>query len=241
FGNGVSIAAGDVNYDGATDLVFGAGSGWLPQVRVYDGNTLLKLHPALIRSPFNAFQSGFNGGVSVAVGYIDNDAYADIVASQATIGTAKGLPLGIVNVFSGIAVSSRSHPQPLHAGTNGYTLSTGINTGLSVAVGDYFGVGKNNIILGTGPGIPAKLLIYDVTNLYSPTVATWWALTPASSAGVKVSTTPVNGGDPGTIERVFITTCLLDNNTFTIYTFTPDPLHFDNVPNIGAIVRGKGH
>ena len=55
----------------------------------------------------------------------------------------------------------------------------------------------------------AKVLVYDVTNLYTPSVATWWSLTTATSRGVTVATTAVNGGDPGTIERIFITADLL--------------------------------
>ena len=243
FANSVSIAAGDINNDGAVDLVFGAGSGWYPQVRVYDGNTLLTSAPKLIGSPFNAFSSGFNGGVNVAVGYVaGNDAYADIVVTQATIGTAKGQALGVVNVFSGYAFTNNPNPQPIHVGSNPYTFSTGFNTSLSVAVGDYFGSGINNIIIGTGSGVPAKVLVYDLTNLTSPTVATWWAVTTKTSSGVNVSTTPVNGGNPGTIERVFIIGYLLDNRTFTVFTDNPDQKHPDIVPlKIGTIVRGKGH
>ncbi len=73
FTGGVYVAAGDVSGDGAADLVVGADSGGVPQVKVFDGST-----GAEIRS-FLAYDVSFPGGVRVAAGDVNGDGIADIV------------------------------------------------------------------------------------------------------------------------------------------------------------------
>ncbi len=85
FRGGVYVAAGDVTGDGRADLVTGAGTGGGPHVEVFDGKTLfpdLGQHPVAVPAPlegFFAYDPGFRGGVSVAVGDVDGDGVADIV------------------------------------------------------------------------------------------------------------------------------------------------------------------
>ena len=75
FGGGVNVAVGDVNGDGAAEIVTAPSSGMGPQVRVFSSAGVLK------RS-FNAFESSFTGGVRVAVGDIDGDLPAEIVTGN---------------------------------------------------------------------------------------------------------------------------------------------------------------
>jgi hypothetical protein len=47
-----------------------------------------------------------------------------------------------------------------------------------------------------------------------------FSLSPATfTGGVLVTATPVNGGDPGTIERIFLTANLRGTATFYWYSF----------------------
>jgi hypothetical protein len=61
FTGGVSVAAGDLNGDRVPDMVVGAGPGGAPHVRALDGVSKVEL------ASFFAFDSGFRGGVNVAV------------------------------------------------------------------------------------------------------------------------------------------------------------------------------
>ncbi|MGH9879953.1 MAG: FG-GAP repeat domain-containing protein, partial [Pyrinomonadaceae bacterium] len=59
FTGGVRVAAGDVNGDGLSDIVTGAGPGGGPHVKVFDSQSLNVLHS------FFAYEPNFTGGVFV--------------------------------------------------------------------------------------------------------------------------------------------------------------------------------
>src|SRR5262249_51252944 len=72
FRGGVSVAVGDVDGDGQTDIVTAPGTGGGPDIRVFDAAGNLK-------SKFLAYDPEFRGGVSVAVGDVNGDFRAKIV------------------------------------------------------------------------------------------------------------------------------------------------------------------
>jgi hypothetical protein len=84
FQGGVRVAAGDVNNDGRTDLVVGAGFGGGPRVAVYDGSQLQAnaAGPKLTNdyfafSPSDAFT--LTNGVFVAVGDLNGDGFGEVI------------------------------------------------------------------------------------------------------------------------------------------------------------------
>src|SRR5262249_20718609 len=200
FRSGASLAVGDVNHDGANDLVVAAGRGWLPQVKVFNGKTLLTSR-AVLRPSFNAFETTFRGGVNVAVGDLNKDGFADIVTTRASNGRST------VNVYSGSTFR-------LLKTFLGY--GPVFHGGLSVAVGDYNGDAVNDIVVGTGVGTSPKGFVYNGATLFTlvtpATLATFAPGTPAMGKGVRVKAYVVNGGDPGTIERVFLVEELVGAN-----------------------------
>jgi len=129
----VQVATGDVNGDGTSDIVVGAGPG-APggHVKVFDGRT-----GALLRS-FFAFE-GFRGGVRVAAGDVDGDGRADLV-----VGAGPGAG-SHVKVFSGLN----------NAVLRSFFAFEGFTGGVFVATADINGDGRADLVVraGTGPHV----------------------------------------------------------------------------------------
>lgn len=169
FTGGVSTAAGDLLGDGHTYIVTGPGPGGGPDIHVYDAGT-----GALVRQ-FWAFDPGFTGGVTVAVGDVNGDGCADIVVAA---GAGGGPEIAIYDGESN-TVLLRFHAYDL-----------GFSGGLSVALGDVDGDGTLEIITGAGPGGGPDVKALRGTDgsvLYS-----FFAFAPAFTGGVTVAAADVN-------------------------------------------------
>ena len=140
FLGGVRVAAGDVNGDGKADIVTATGPGGAPRVKAFSGADLAVLYD------FFAFAPQFQGGVSVAVGDVNGDGFADIITGAG----AGGGPH--VRVFDGKNGSERGSFLAFREDFAG---------GVSVAVTDADGDGKADIAVGAGPGGGPHVMIFD--------------------------------------------------------------------------------
>jgi len=178
FSGGVRVAAGDVNGDGRADLVVGSGAGMAAEVRVLNADTGATLRTL---SPYG----GFPGGVFVAAGDVTGDGFADIVTGAG----AGGGPH--VRVFDGLTGASvRSF----------FAFDPGFAGGVRVAAGDVNGDGQADVIVGSGPGRPAAVRVFDGATLGLLSETLPYGAYPAGlfvASAVPVNRMQVNPPAPG--------------------------------------------
>ena len=137
--SGVRVATGDVNGDGAADVITAPGSKGRAVVQVFSGIDGHRLRR------FRAFVGRFHAGVYVAAGDGDGDGHTDIV-----VGAGEG-GRPIVRVFSGAtgARIGQFFARPHNA-----------RLGVRVAAGDMDGDGRAEIATAGGPGAGSTITIF---------------------------------------------------------------------------------
>ena len=166
YNGGVTVAWGDVNGDGYPDLVVAATAG-NPAIKVYNGNFLATSASTFFAQPDDyllgrgfVYGLNLNIGLSIAVGDIEGNGFADIV-------TAPNAGNPHVKIFSGQKISNGGLipllPQPPHAFSpdndpavvaQGFVYGLNFNVGANVAVADIEGNGRADIITGASAGNP---------------------------------------------------------------------------------------
>ncbi len=176
FTGGVSIAAGDVQGNGQTDLVVGAGRGGGPEVQVINGSDLSQLQAdggtpspltsSAVLDSFFAFNPNFTGGVSVAV--------ADVgTTHELVVGAGAGGGPDVV-VFDGATLSTVA---------NFFAFDPAFTGGVSVAAGDVLGDGEADVVVGAGAGGGSQVRVFSLGGLQSAS----FAAQPSFSGGLDVA------------------------------------------------------
>ena len=164
----VRVAAGDVNGDGVADIITGLGpsaSGG-PLVKVFDGTNLSLL------SSFFAYSASFTGGVYVAAGDVNGDGLADVITGAGEGGST------LVKVFSGAGGGPFAN----------FVAFSGLSAEARVGAGDVNDDGRDDIIVGTGPGVTGQVKVFDGTNL--DLLRNFFPYGPSYSGGVYVAGVP---------------------------------------------------
>jgi len=196
FRGGVRVASGDVNGDGINDIVvgagFGAGNG---HVKVFDGAT------GSLLASFFSFEN-FLGGVSVAVGDVNNDGFGDVIVGS-------GLGAAHVKVFSLI----NGTPTLLAS----FIPFQNFQGGITVAAANVDGVGGDEIIVGSGLGA-AHVRIFGLpsgaTTFQVPTVLGDIPVIPGYTGGIDVAAGDLDGD--GRDELVVSPTGSSSNRVFVL-------------------------
>lgn len=136
---GSSVAIGDIDNDGTSEIVIGSPPGVRPTVYEYETDG------TFIRS-FHAYGAGMTAGLNIAVG--DLNGYGNEIITVPRRGAG---------------------PQVLRFKPDGTQLSPGFfaysyrfHGGVNLATGDVNGDGKDDIITGAGPGGGAHVRAFDV-------------------------------------------------------------------------------
>jgi len=169
FSGGVRVAAGDVNGDGAADIITSTGPG-AAHVKVFSGRDQSELRS------FLAYGATFSGGVFVAAGDVNGDGLSDIVS-----GTDGG-SAAHVKVFDGRTGNE------LHSF---FEYPATFNGGVRVAAGDLNGDGLADIITGAGPGGGSHVKAFDGVNLAE--IRSFFAYGAGFTGGVFVAAGDING------------------------------------------------
>jgi hypothetical protein len=153
FRGGARPAIGDVNGDGVGDLGVAAGFGGGPRVAVFDGTTLPGNNPVRLFNDFFAFETSLRNGVFLALGDIDGDGKADIVAGGGPGGGPR------VTVFnSNLLVSSGGATiTPL---ANFFAYDNANRSGVRLAVKDLDNDTLADVITGNGPGVTNRVKFF---------------------------------------------------------------------------------
>jgi autotransporter-associated beta strand protein len=167
FTGGISVASGDVNGDGYSDVVVGAGPGGGPHVLAVSGFQLSQGTEVVLAS-FFAFDPGINRGVFVGAGDYNGDIVSDIVVAAGPGGGPH------VKVFNGSGTSLID---------TFFAYDINFAGGLSVVMADIDNDGLAEIVTApyTNGGPEVKVFRYQKGQLYN-----FYAYDPLFTGGVFV-------------------------------------------------------
>ncbi len=163
FFGGARASIGDLNNDGVGDLIVSAGFGGGPRVAGFDGKSLTTT-PVKLFNDFFVFEETLRNGAFVAVGDINGDGFADLIAGGGPGGGPR------VTAFDGNALLSNQ--QTILA--NFFGGDPDSRGGIRLATKNLDGDTRADLIVGAGTGAGSKVTAYlgvNITPTGTPTSA----------------------------------------------------------------------
>lgn len=185
---GIRVATGDINGDDVPDIAVAPGRNKAPDIYIFDGRdgSLISVIPASA-----SYGASFKDGLSIAIGDVTGSGMNDIIL----------VPSGgqaVVQVFENISEPASGYYNFQRSMQfNAFEDRKDFIGGASVTVDDtpLGTTDKQQIVLGTGPGIAHTVRIYDTaTGLVNPQPIQEIKTTPVEvQGGVNVALGDLNG------------------------------------------------
>ena len=156
FTGGVFVTAGDINGDGADELVITPDQGGGPRVIAYSGITFQPLI-----SYFGINDPNFRGGARAAVGDINGDGFADVAVSAGFQGGPR------ISLWDGKSLTAKAFK---NITPDFFAFDPSLRNGAFVAIGDVNGDGKADLIAGAGPGGAPHVKIFSGADILNPAI-----------------------------------------------------------------------
>ncbi len=149
FRGGARASMGDLNNDSVDDLVVVAGFGGGPRVAAFDGKSLTQT-PQRLFGDFFAFEQTLRNGVYVAVGDLNADGFADLIAGGGPGGGPRVLAFDGKNLLADQYV-------PLANFFGGDSSSRG---GIRLTTKQIDGDARADLVVGAGEGAGSRVTAY---------------------------------------------------------------------------------
>jgi subtilisin-like proprotein convertase family protein len=185
FTGGVYVAAGDLNGDGKAELAITPDEGGGPRVRVFDGNGFGQLADF-----FGIDDPNFRGGARPAFGDLNGDNFEDLIVAAGFGGGPR------VAAFDGSKLTPTGGPKLFG---DFFVFEESLRNGVFVTAGDLNGDGRDDLIVGGGPGGGPRVFALSGLDLTLPgnpvftPIVNFFAGNPADRNGVRVGTGELNG------------------------------------------------
>jgi hypothetical protein len=174
FLGGVRVATGDVDGDGAAEVIAAPGPGGGPHVRIFSGPTA-----ETVLAEFLAYDPGFTQGLFVAAGDVDGDGRADIVTGAGPGGGPH------------VKVTRRSDDGSLAELQSFFAYDPAFRGGIGVAACDLDQDGFADIVTGAGPGGGPHVQVFSGGT--GAVLTSFLAYDPGLTSGIFVACGDVDG------------------------------------------------